>query len=148
MKLVCTVRRSHSQFNSLFQSGTPVLYPGRPDRQTAVFRWLVTEVFCHRDRPIEVDMDKFQALVRAFRYIVIAVTDSNYWTVNIFRRNFVLIAHSPGSKRSRRLTQQFARRSDLCGAVDSTLIVASKVMQYVALFSELERKYYRSERIN
>ena len=78
VKLVSTVRRSHSQFNSLFQSGTPVLYPGRPDRQTAVFRWLVTEVFCHRDRPIEVDMDKFQALVRAFRYLVIGVTDSNY----------------------------------------------------------------------
>lgn len=53
---------------ALYSHGLPAArFPGRPDRQTAVFRWLVTEVFCQAGGPLALDMERFQVLVRSFR---------------------------------------------------------------------------------
>jgi len=67
-----------------YKDGSGSLYPGRADRQTAVFRWLLTEAFCHAEAPLEVDGDKFRVLVRSFR-------------------SFVLVAHSLGVRAARKL---------------------------------------------
>ena len=50
------------------KNGVPVKYPGRPDRQTAVLRWVITEKFCHSDKALEVTYDQVEVLVRSFRY--------------------------------------------------------------------------------
>lgn len=41
-------------------------------------------------------------------------------------RNFVLIAHTLGSKKSRQLMSEFHQETDLCNKVDGTLIVSSR----------------------
>ena len=44
-----------------------VRYPGRPDRQTAVFRWIVIERFCNLNKPLDIDHEQFEVLTRAFK---------------------------------------------------------------------------------
>ena len=44
-----------------------VRYPGRPDRQTAVFRWIVIERFCNLNKPLDIDHEQFEVLTRTFK---------------------------------------------------------------------------------
>ena len=44
-----------------------VRYPGRPDRQSAVFRWIVIERFCNLNKPLDIDHEQFEVLTRAFK---------------------------------------------------------------------------------
>eukprot|EP00095_Tigriopus_kingsejongensis_P007667 maker-scaffold156_size297567-snap-gene-0.22 protein:Tk07667 transcript:maker-scaffold156_size297567-snap-gene-0.22-mRNA-1 annotation:"GL10978" len=91
----------------LYKKGAPIRYPGRPDRQSALFRWMVTQIFCHKDKALDVRLEQFEILIRSFR-------------------NFVFIAHSQGVKKSRRLIQQISKPNNVCGLVDNTLIVSSR----------------------
>ena len=45
-----------------------VRYPGRPDRQSAVFRWIISERFCNLNRPLDIDHEQFEVLTRTFKY--------------------------------------------------------------------------------
>ena len=45
-----------------------VRYPGRPDRQSAVFRWIISERFCSLNRPLDIDHEQFEVLTRTFKY--------------------------------------------------------------------------------
>ena len=44
-----------------------IRYLGRPDRQTSVFRWIISEMFCHLNRPLDVDHEQFEVLTRTFK---------------------------------------------------------------------------------
>ena len=44
-----------------------VRYPGRPDRQSAVFRWIIGERFCNLNRPLDIDHEQFEVLTRTFK---------------------------------------------------------------------------------
>ena len=44
-----------------------VRYPGRPDRQSAVFRWIVIERFCNLNKPLDIDNEQFEVLTRTFK---------------------------------------------------------------------------------
>ena len=44
-----------------------VRYPGRPDRQSAVFRWIVIERFCNLNKPLDIDHEQFEVLTRTFK---------------------------------------------------------------------------------
>ncbi|TRY78281.1 hypothetical protein TCAL_08763 [Tigriopus californicus] len=99
----------------LYKKGIGTRYPGRADRQSALFRWMITQIFCHKDRALDISMEQFDILLRSFR-------------------NFVFIAHSQGVKKSRRLIQQISKPNNVCSLVDNTLIVNSRD---TALFDKL-----------
>ena len=42
-------------------------YPGRPDRQSAVFRWIVMERFCNLNHPLDINHEQFEVLTRTFK---------------------------------------------------------------------------------
>ena len=46
-----------------------VRYPGRPDRQSAVFRWIISERFCNLNRPLDIDHEQFEVLTRTFKQV-------------------------------------------------------------------------------
>lgn len=101
----------------LYKAGNATDYPGKPDRQTAVFRWIIKEIFCHIDVPLDIDQQKFQVLLRSFR-------------------NFILVVTSSMIKSARQLVHQFSRQADLCGKVGRTLVTATddpKVIQSLEL---------------
>lgn len=49
------------------QKGIGTRYPGRADRQSALFRWMITQIFCHKDRALDITMEQFDILIRSFR---------------------------------------------------------------------------------
>ena len=46
-----------------------IRYPGRPDRQSAVFRWIIIERFCNLNKPLDIDHVQFEVLTRTFKYV-------------------------------------------------------------------------------
>lgn len=98
------------------QKGVPIKYPGQPDRQTAVFRWMISEIYCHKDRPLEVGLEHMEILIRSYR-------------------NFVLIAGTLGSRPSRQLIHKLTKQKDLCTRVENTLMVHTRDTRVFEAFS-------------
>lgn len=60
----CDAHMGHYKLWSMFQIQ---VYKGHPDRQGAVFRWLVVEMFCSQNAPLKVDKIQFEVITRSFR---------------------------------------------------------------------------------
>ena len=87
----------------LYRKGDPIRYPKKADRQTAVFQWIITEVFCHKDRPLDILLFQYKVLIRTFR-------------------NFVLITESV---QEQQLSQKLGIQQNICKLFNRVLVVTS-----------------------
>ena len=107
-----TWRRMNSTVDSncsivFYRNGQPSTFPGKSDRQTAVLKWMIKEIYCHMDAPLEVNPSQFEVLIRSFR-------------------NFILLLTSPTIKSSRQLMNQFKKQNDWCANTNRLLVVSTQ----------------------
>jgi hypothetical protein len=81
-------------------------FAGKSDRQTAVLKWIIKEIYCHIDQPLDINLNQFEVLIRSFR-------------------NFILVLSSPKIKSSRHLIQQFRKTVDWCDKTNRILVVST-----------------------
>lgn len=89
-----------------YKNGIPAKYPGKADRQTAVLKWIIKEIHCHIDEPLDVNQHQFEVLLRSFR-------------------NFILVVSTSKIKISRQLLNQFRRQNNWCSKTNKILIAST-----------------------
>ncbi|CAB4056349.1 unnamed protein product [Lepeophtheirus salmonis] len=95
----------------LYRKTEAIMFGGKPDRQTLVFQWLITEMYCHMDQPLSLQMIQFEVLIRSFR-------------------NFVMILEPHN------LVQELTLKTDICNNLESVLVTSSAdemIQQYLSL---------------
>ena len=90
----------------LYRNGQAVDFTGKADRQTAVLKWTIKEIYCYMDEPLDVNQHQFEVLIRSFR-------------------NFVLVLTSQKIKSSRQLINDFKKQVDWCGKTNRLLVVST-----------------------
>ena len=96
----------------LYRNGQPVIFTGKTDRQTAVLKWSIKEIYCYMDEPLDVNQHQFEVLIRSFR-------------------NFVLVLTSPKIKSSRQLINDFRKQTDWCSNTNRLLVVSTQNMDVI-----------------
>ena len=91
----------------LYRNGQPLAFTGKSDRQTAVLKWSIKEIYCYMDEPLEVNQHQFEVLIRSFR-------------------NFVLVLTSSKIKSSRQLINDFKKQTDWCAKTNRLLVVSTQ----------------------
>ena len=61
-----------------YKNGLPIPFHGKSDRQTAVLKWIIKEIYCHTDDPLEVNPQQFEVLIRSFRNFILVPSVSFY----------------------------------------------------------------------
>ena len=61
-----------------YKNGLPIPFHGKSDRQTAVLKWIIKEIYCHTDDPLEVNPQQFEVLIRSFRNFILVLSTSFY----------------------------------------------------------------------
>ena len=95
-----------------YRYGSPVIFHGKSDRQTAVLKWIIKEIYCEQDQPLEVTPQQFEVLIRSFR-------------------NFILVLSSSKIKSSRQLIAQFKKQNDWCLKTNRLLVVSTQNPQII-----------------
>ena len=90
-----------------YKNGIPKKYNGKSDRQTAVLKWIIKEMFCFQDQPLDVTPQQFEVLIRSFR-------------------NFILVLSQSKIKSSRQLITQFRKQNDWCMKTNRLLVVSTE----------------------
>ena len=59
-----------------YNHGIPSKCPRKSDRQTPVLKWLIKEIYCSNDEPLEVNQNQFEVLLRSFKNFLLFLSSS------------------------------------------------------------------------
>ena len=90
-----------------YNHGIPRKCPRKADRQTPVLKWIVKDIYCTLDEPLEVNQQQFEVILKSFK-------------------NFLLLLTSSTIKTSRQLVNQFKKQNELCGKTNNILLISSE----------------------
>ena len=103
-----------------YKNGLPQKCPRKTDRQTPVLKWIIKQIYCFEDQPLDVNQAQFEVLLRSFK-------------------NFLLFLTSPTIKSSRQLVSQVKKQSDWCKKTNN-ILVASTENKVIIKSLELPRR--------
>ena len=90
-----------------YNHGIPRKCPRKADRQTPVLKWIIKDIYCTLDQPLEVTQQQFEVILKSFKH-------------------FLLLLTSNTIKTSRQLVGQFKKQNELCTKTNNILLISTE----------------------